>query len=150
MNQFSPLKIFDGSATFRDTIAVEVDAMHVSSRQALAGLLERQGRTDEAVELMEALLKIEPGHPTALSTIGRLRLSDPEAARPFLEEVCRKRMPQGVCRKAPRSRCGLKASPNRFLDGSPRQSPRDWCRRCRATSPPIPVPRALCREIPHR
>jgi len=69
--------------------AVEVDAMHVPSRQALAKLLEGRGRTDEAVELMEALLSIEPGHPVALSTIGRLRLSDPEAARPFLEEAVR-------------------------------------------------------------
>jgi arylsulfatase A-like enzyme/Tfp pilus assembly protein PilF len=69
--------------------AVAVDALHSRSRLALADLLEARGERDEAVGLLEGLLRIDPGEAEALARIGTMRLDDPEAARPYLEEAVR-------------------------------------------------------------
>lgn len=69
--------------------AVQVDALHVNSRFMLANLLRRQGRTDEAVVLLEELLQIQPGNPRVLAAIGGVKDDDPEEARVYLEEAVR-------------------------------------------------------------
>ena len=69
--------------------AVEADALHHRARLALAIVLEHDGRPDDAVALLEDLLKIDPGHAGALARIGAIRLNDPNAARPYLEEAVR-------------------------------------------------------------
>jgi len=69
--------------------AVAVDALHSRSRMALAELLDGRGRTDEAVQLLEDLLRIDPGQAEALARIGTMRLVHPETARPYLEEAVR-------------------------------------------------------------
>jgi Flp pilus assembly protein TadD len=56
---------------------------------ALAELLDSRGRTDEALQLLEDLLRIDPGQAEALARIGTMRLEDPEAAKPYLEEAVR-------------------------------------------------------------
>jgi choline-sulfatase len=69
--------------------AVAADALHHRSRLTLAAVLERNGRTDEAIGLLEDLLKIDPGHAEALARIGVIKLGDPGAARAYLEEAVR-------------------------------------------------------------
>jgi arylsulfatase A-like enzyme/Flp pilus assembly protein TadD len=69
--------------------AVDVDAMHVTSRFALARLLSDQGRLGEAVALLEDMLQIQPGHPAALAMLGNIQLTDPSSARAYLEEAVR-------------------------------------------------------------
>lgn len=69
--------------------AVSVDALHRGARQALALLLQQQGRTDEAAEVYEELLRIQPDNADALAAVGRFTLDDPERARPYLEEAVR-------------------------------------------------------------
>jgi tetratricopeptide (TPR) repeat protein len=69
--------------------AIEVDAMHISSRFTLARLLNAHGRQGEAVALLEDMLQIQPGHPAALAMLGSIQLSDPESAQAYLEESIR-------------------------------------------------------------
>jgi arylsulfatase A-like enzyme/Flp pilus assembly protein TadD len=69
--------------------AVDGDALHLGSAVTLANLLESQGRIDEASAVLEGLLRVDPGHPVALAALGRVRLDDPERARPILEEAVR-------------------------------------------------------------
>jgi tetratricopeptide (TPR) repeat protein len=69
--------------------AVSADALHYRSRLTLAAVLEQAGRNEEAVTLLEDLLRIDPGHAEALARIGSIRRQDPAAARPYLEEAVR-------------------------------------------------------------
>jgi arylsulfatase A-like enzyme/Tfp pilus assembly protein PilF len=69
--------------------AVRVDAMHITSRFALARLLSDQGRMGEAVALLEDMLQIQPGHPAALAMLGNIQLTDPASAKAYLEEAVR-------------------------------------------------------------
>jgi tetratricopeptide (TPR) repeat protein len=69
--------------------AVAIDAFHLQARLRLTELLERGGRLEEAAEVLEDLLKANPGQPDALAALGRVRLVDPQAARPYLEEAVR-------------------------------------------------------------
>jgi arylsulfatase A-like enzyme/Flp pilus assembly protein TadD len=69
--------------------AVAIDAFHLQARLRLTELLEMSGRLEEAAEVIEDLLKANPGQPDALAALGRVRLVDPQAARPYLEEAVR-------------------------------------------------------------
>ncbi len=69
--------------------AVAADALHGESSLTLATLLEDTGRSAEAAQVLEDLLRIDPGNPGALAALGRVRLADPERARPYLEEAVR-------------------------------------------------------------
>jgi arylsulfatase A-like enzyme/Flp pilus assembly protein TadD len=69
--------------------AVAIDAFHLQARLRLTELLEMTGRLDDAAEVLEDLLKANPGQPEALAALGRVRLVDPAAARPYLEEAVR-------------------------------------------------------------
>ncbi|MCW8984337.1 MAG: sulfatase-like hydrolase/transferase [Thermoanaerobaculales bacterium] len=69
--------------------AVAIDAFHLQARLRLTELLETSGRLEDAAEVLEELLKANPGQPDALAALGRVRLVDPQAARPYLEEAVR-------------------------------------------------------------
>ncbi len=69
--------------------AVALDPLHRNARQALAGLLQSQGRTEEAVSVYEQLLRIQPDNVQALAAVGEFTLDDPQRARPYLEEAVR-------------------------------------------------------------
>ena len=69
--------------------AIAVDALHRQARQLLAALLQKEGRTGEAAEVYEALLRIQPDNADALAAVGKFTLDDPERARPYLEEAVR-------------------------------------------------------------
>jgi arylsulfatase A-like enzyme/Tfp pilus assembly protein PilF len=69
--------------------AVAIDAFHLQARLRLTELLETTGRLEDAAEVIEDLLKANPGQPEALAALGRVRLVDPAAARPYLEEAVR-------------------------------------------------------------
>jgi choline-sulfatase len=77
----------EGEALLRRAVAA--DALHHRSRLALASLLENTGRSEEAISLLEDLLRIDPGNAEALARIGAIHDDDPEAARAYLEEAVR-------------------------------------------------------------
>jgi arylsulfatase A-like enzyme/Flp pilus assembly protein TadD len=69
--------------------AVAIDAFHLQARLRLTELLETAGRLEEAAEVLDDLLKANPGQPDALAALGRVRLVEPAAALPYLEESVR-------------------------------------------------------------
>ena len=70
--------------------AMEIDPFNSQARRQLGELLERDGRTDEAVAVYKELLQIQADDPDALLNVGSLLLdSDPVAALPYLEEASR-------------------------------------------------------------
>ena len=69
--------------------AVAIDAFHLQARLRLTELLEAAGRLEEAAEVLDDFLKADPGQPDALAALGRVRLVDPAAALPYLEEAVR-------------------------------------------------------------
>ena len=69
--------------------AITADALHYRSRLTLAAVLEQADRNQEAVTLLEDLLRIDPGHAEALARIGSIHRQNPATARPYLEEAVR-------------------------------------------------------------
>ena len=69
--------------------AVEVDALNLGARLALAAVLENRGNGDDAAALLEAYMRIDPGNADVLLRLGTLRLADPGKARVYLEEAVR-------------------------------------------------------------
>lgn len=69
--------------------AVAEDALHAPSRFLLAELLKQNGRSAEAVAVLEDLLRIQPGNPRALAAIGDIKIQDAESAVAYLEEAVR-------------------------------------------------------------
>jgi cytochrome c-type biogenesis protein CcmH/NrfG len=72
--------------------AAAVDPKGVSSRQALARLYRRSGRTAEAAGMLEQLAEIEPADASYLIEIGNLRieLGQPDKAEAALRQACQR------------------------------------------------------------
>jgi Flp pilus assembly protein TadD len=72
------------------TRAVEVSPFHQRSRRQLAALLKSVGRQEDAVDVYEEMLRIQPEDADTHYELGSLLLdSDLETALPHLEEACR-------------------------------------------------------------
>jgi tetratricopeptide (TPR) repeat protein len=72
------------------TRAVTTSPFHKRSRRQLGELLATSGRPEDAIEVYEQMLRIQPDDADAYFAIGSILVeSDPGAALPYFEEACR-------------------------------------------------------------
>lgn len=72
------------------TRAVTTSPFHKRARRLLGELLKKNGRPQDAIEVYEQMLRIQPTDADAQFAIGSILLdSNPSAALPYLEEACR-------------------------------------------------------------
>jgi tetratricopeptide (TPR) repeat protein len=82
--------------------AAALSPENLECRRALAWLCRSQGRTDEAIQWLEEIAKLEPGNPTCWLEIGKLRLAQTQL-RPAEKAY------QKACEEAPRDARGFAA-----------------------------------------
>jgi choline-sulfatase len=80
----------DAEAEAALTRAVEKSPFHQRARRLLGDLLKSSGRPQDAIEVYQQMLRIQPDDADTHFAIGSILLdSDPSAALPYLEEACR-------------------------------------------------------------